>query len=150
MALLRAQAMCWLRPTGELVCLTAPAYGVTRLTSEEWGACHRVALAMDRAARYGLFRPPCLWRALALSRMLARRGFITHRIRIGVRKENEGFTAHAWVELGDSVVGDTTANTGAYTRLTDVSLNRDGRFSSRHFWLGSSRARRGEKFSWSQ
>lgn len=129
-ALLRAQAMRWLRPAGALVDVSIPIVGDAEAVSvEDTTACARLARAVDRAARYGVFRPRCLARAVALSRMLEARGISAYRIRIGVRKEKGSFTAHAWVELGDAVFGDTIDNTEGYVPLTDVSVNRSPRFS---------------------
>ncbi len=52
------------------------------------------------AARYGPFRASCLRHALVLWFLLGRRGIGT-RLRIGATKGEDGFAAHAWVELGD-------------------------------------------------
>jgi hypothetical protein len=49
------------------------------------------------AARHGPFRPACLTRALVLEALLARAG-IRGGLRIGVRKTEGRFEAHAWVE----------------------------------------------------
>jgi hypothetical protein len=122
--------MRWLRPAGDLVDVSALADDTGDVSADDMQTSERLVLAMDRAARYGVFHPQCLSRALALSRMLSSRGITAHRIRIGVRKEDGAFSAHAWVELGDIVVGDTIRNTGAYTPLADVSLNNGGLFRS--------------------
>ena len=123
LALLRAQAMRWVRPLGEFVAI---ASGDVRTPSAHAAAqaqtCDRIASAMSRATRYGIFRPLCLTRAVALSQMLDARGIVGHRIRIGVRRDGGSFTAHAWVELGQRIVGDTTANTLPYLPLTQVSV----------------------------
>jgi hypothetical protein len=47
----------------------------------------------------------CLAQSLVLAHLLARRGIHTD-LRIGVRKEEEGFEAHAWVEAGGVVLND--------------------------------------------
>lgn len=54
------------------------------------------------AARHGPFRASCLRQALVLWFLLGRRG-IPARLRIGATKD-EGFAAHAWVELGEWVL----------------------------------------------
>lgn len=139
-ALLRAQAMRRLRPVGALVDVSIPVVNDgERVSVEETKTCARLARAVDRAARYGVLRPQCLARAVALSRMLDARGIAAHRIRIGVRKERDFFTAHAWVELGDAVFGDTIGNTEGYVPLTDVSVNHGPGFSSRQARRSSSR-----------
>ena len=123
MVLLRTQAMRWLKPLGKFVEVST---GAPRTTSAPSGAhahaCEHIAAAIDRASRYGVFRPLCLTRAVALSQMLNAHGIAGHTIRIGVRHERGSFTAHAWVELGHRVLGDTTANILAYLPLTQVSV----------------------------
>jgi hypothetical protein len=54
--------------------------------------------------------------------MLNAHGIAGHSIRIGVRRDRGSFTAHAWVELGHRVLGDTTANALVYLPLTQVSV----------------------------
>jgi transglutaminase superfamily protein len=126
LALLRAQALRWLRPLGEFVEVTpAEALQLARASSAQRQTCERLASAINRATRYGLFRPLCLTRAVALSRMLEAHGIGGHTIRIGVRREGGCFTAHAWVELGNRVLGDTVANTLSYAPLTQVSVAGD-------------------------
>lgn len=126
LALVRAQTLRWLRPLGEFVEVT-PGKGlpVSRASSAERRTSERLASAINRATRYGLFRPVCLTRAVALSRMLDAHGIAGHRIRIGVRRDGGSFAAHAWVELGQRVLGDTVANTLSYAPLTQVSVTGD-------------------------
>lgn len=80
---------------------------------------------MSRAARFGVFRPRCLVRSLALQQMIERRGIEGSRIRIGVRREGEQgerLTAHAWVEYGDLVLGDLDDHIASFTTLADVRI----------------------------
>lgn len=122
-ALLCAQAVRWLRPLGQFVeVATGDAPAVSSPSSAQTQTCDRLAAAISRAARYGIFRPLCLTRAVALSRMLDAHGIVGHRIRVGVRRDGGSFTAHAWVELGHRILGDTTTNTLAYLPLTHVSV----------------------------
>ena len=145
-ALLRAELLRWLSPAGELVEPSISAGNPVSISAEERTSYARLARAVDRAARYGVFRPQCLSRALALSRMLSVRGFIAHQIRIGVRKEDSAFTAHAWVELDDALRENATGNARGYTALTAVSLNRGGRVSLSQIWRGLSDPRRRDRF----
>jgi hypothetical protein len=124
LALLRAQTMRWVRPLGEFVEVTPdeqqlPSSGSSLAQRQK---CDRLASAINRATRYGLFRPLCLTRAVALSHMLDAHGIGGHRIRIGVRRDAGSFTAHAWVELGHRILGDTVSNTLSYVPLTRVSV----------------------------
>jgi hypothetical protein len=60
----------------------------------------RAALAahmVNVADRHGLLHPSCLAKSLTLWWLLGRDG-IPADLRIGIRKENEEFEAHAWVE----------------------------------------------------
>jgi len=55
------------------------------------------ASMVSTADRYGLIHPSCLAKSLTLWWLLARQGISSH-LRIGIRKEQEKFEAHAWVE----------------------------------------------------
>lgn len=117
--LLAGQLAKWTRPIGRLLdwsSITAeqevqPVASLQTLRSVGW--------AVTRAANYGVFRPKCLVRSLAIQRMLRRRGIAGSTIRIGVRLREGEFNAHAWVELGDLVIGDSRAHVESFTRITD-------------------------------
>lgn len=66
----------------------------------------RIVLA---AARNSPIPSTCLERSLSLWWLLARQGIAT-QFRIGVRKEGEKFTAHAWVERQDVAIGEPDAS----------------------------------------
>src|SRR5439155_2263831 len=66
----------------------------------------RTALAVERAADYGVFRANCLIRAVALQRLLEARGFPGSAVRVGARVERGHFTAHPWVEYAGNWLGD--------------------------------------------
>src|SRR6185312_10324780 len=71
-ALIWAQVLVWMRPTGRLVSSDqAPAS--TEAPAMDPRA-PRLALAVGRAAENGLFRPLCLVQAVALHQMLEHRG----------------------------------------------------------------------------
>ena len=74
------------------------------------------ARAVHRAARYGLFRPRCLTRALALQRLLARRGWPAS-LHVGVRRDRGALLAHAWVELDGAVLGDSPEHVATFVPL---------------------------------
>jgi hypothetical protein len=60
----------------------------------------RVALAahlVNSADRHGFGHPSCLAKSLTLWWLLGRQGIESH-LRIGIRKEEQKFEAHAWVE----------------------------------------------------
>lgn len=139
LALLRAQLVLWTRARGALVGTVqwdagggggegegegeGEIGGMPDSTAETQRVlCERLSHAVTRAARMGLFRPRCLARAVALSNLLTAHGVSGHRIRIGVRRENGAVIAHAWVELGAWVLGDTLASTRSYAPLPDVRI----------------------------
>jgi hypothetical protein len=121
--LLVAQALVWVRPSGSLVETTAaagPAEPDVRRPPNPL-AC-KLAVSVQRAADYGVFRPKCLVRSLALTRLLHRHGIEGSRIRIGVRVVDRKLLAHAWVELDGRVLGDDPTHTAVFAQLTDVHV----------------------------
>jgi len=86
------------------------------------GRAQQLGLAVSRAGDYGVFRPLCLVRAVALHKMLEGHGIRGSRIRIGVRMRRGRFGAHAWVEYGGRVVGDNIEHVGSFAELAEVHL----------------------------
>lgn len=124
-ALVRAQVMVWRRPQGAFVSpAAAGASAPVTLDEAARQTCARWNLAVARAAHYGVFRPHCLVNAVALSSLLEAHGISGHRIRVGVRRDATGFRAHAWVEVGAWVVGETPEGIEPYTPLTDLHVLR--------------------------
>jgi|SRR5438876_2203195 hypothetical protein len=66
---------------------------------------HRTVRMVRAAARYGIGSPTCLEKSLALWWLLERQG-ISAALRIGTRKHDGVFEAHAWVERDGAVVDD--------------------------------------------
>lgn len=126
-ALIRAQLQSWLRPVGSFVSPIAPAQPPSAspgaaADAETVARAARLALSVGRAAENGIFRPACLVRALALTRMLEARGIHGSQLRVGVRLEDGEFSAHAWVEYAGRILGDRPENVTRYTPLSDVKL----------------------------
>mgnify|MGYP001549730219 FL=1 len=124
LALLAAQVLVWTRPTGRLVSSSAPgaAVGGPAPAAAAMERVQRLGLAVSRAGDYGVFRPLCLVRAVALHRLLARPSIRERRLSIGVRMRNGRLGAHAWVEYDGRVVGDRTAHVASFAELADVEL----------------------------
>ena len=120
-ALLVAQSMLRSRPTGGLA---TPVSTVGVADPARMPDARRLALAMLRAARFGVFRPQCLVRSMALSRMLAAHGITGSMVRVGVRRKNGEFLAHAWVELGGETLGDADEHVGTFAPLTNLDVQR--------------------------
>jgi hypothetical protein len=119
-ALLSAQALVLTRPVGSL---TSPgAEQGAPASPHSLAEAVRLARSVTWAARYGVFRPKCLVRSLALTRLLDRRGISGGVIRVGVRMQERDFDAHAWVELDGRILGDTEAHVGSFTRLPDLRV----------------------------
>ena len=120
-ALLTAQIIVWTRPQGRLV--SRESATATRVTArpEDEARAESLARAVNRVARYGLFRPRCLVRAIGLRRLLASHG-MDATVRIGVRQRDGTFDAHAWVEFQNMVLGDHEEHTGSFTELPDIQV----------------------------
>jgi hypothetical protein len=121
LALIRAQLIVATRARGKLIDRHPPT-GTAASEGPSVDDARRLGIAVSRAARFGVFRPQCLVRSLALYAMLERRGIRGSRIRIGVRRDGEQIAAHAWVEYGDFVLGDHDAHVASFTELADVRM----------------------------
>jgi hypothetical protein len=78
------------------------------------------ARMVHAAARYGLVRPTCLEKSLALWWFLGRRGIVSS-LRIGTRKNGNRLEAHAWIELGGRPLNETGGPIPDYA-LFDAAL----------------------------
>jgi hypothetical protein len=106
------------RPRGELLrpVESPPPGGVrndARLT--------RLVVAVDRMSRFGLFRPTCLVRAVALERWIHRAHAGPAVVRVGVLRVAGELFAHAWIELEGQVIGDEATHVRRFTPLHDFS-----------------------------
>ncbi len=82
----------------------------------------RIALAVNRAAAFGFFRPKCLVKSRALRRMLDDAGIEGADVRVGVFLREGRFLAHAWVEYRGQVVGDDPAFVANYVPMTGIQV----------------------------
>ncbi len=76
----------------------------------------RIVRLVTAAGRHLPWQPTCLERSLVLQRLLTRCGIQT-QLCIGVRKEGQQLTAHAWLEREGRVVNDSPQAAETYTRL---------------------------------
>ena len=120
-ALLKAQSAVRSRPIGSLA---SPASDGRDADPARLPEARRLALAVVRAARFGVFRPQCLVRSVALSRMLEGRGIGGALVRVGVRRTDAEFLAHAWVELAGETLGDADDHVGSFVPLTNLDVHR--------------------------
>jgi hypothetical protein len=74
--------------------------------SDDLQSAERLARLTDIAGRRGALTATCLRQSLLIYWRLRRRGFAPE-LKIGVRKEEAAFDAHAWVELSGIALGQT-------------------------------------------
>lgn len=123
-ALLGAWLRVATRPRGQLVGVPGPEdrASATPPDEEALQVARRAAIAVTRAAAYGLFRPKCLVRAVAIKRLLDARGLPGSRVQIGVRSQHGAFAAHAWVEYGAEILGDRPEHVQSFAPLADLTV----------------------------
>jgi hypothetical protein len=121
MALARASREMRTMPTGEMVRDTRPK-AFTEGQPDRSVDARRIALAVNRAAAFGLFRPRCLVKSRALRRMLDDEGIEGAEVRVGVLLRDGKFLAHAWVEYRGEVVGDNPAFVAHYVPMTGIQV----------------------------
>lgn len=119
-ALLRTQRRLRTQPIGSLT-IREPAGAGAGRTGDPLRA-RAIARAVARASRYGVFRPFCLVQTLALQELLVREGIYGSEIRIGVRRRDGAFAAHAWVRWGDEILGDDPRYIATFTEVDDIRV----------------------------
>lgn len=80
-----------------------------------------LAVAIDRVGRFGIGRPRCLVRSIALHALLEKENVTGSRIRVGVRMNGPRFEAHAWVELTGRIIGEDSTYVQKFTPLSDLT-----------------------------
>lgn len=120
LALARAQREMRSVPTGALVRDEIRPESLPTASRVE--DARRIALAVNRAAQYGMFRPKCLVRSRALRRLLDQAGVPGAEVRVGVQLSQGRFLAHAWVEYGGQVLGDDPAYVARFSPMTDLQV----------------------------
>ncbi len=118
--LLRAQREMRSLATGDLVREGVAPVDATAIDRAD--DARRIALSINRAAEYGLFRPKCLVRSRALRLLLDRAGVSGALVRVGVRLSGGRFLAHAWVEYGGQVVGDDPSYVARFHPITELQV----------------------------
>lgn len=118
-ALLRARRRLKREPIGNLTERRQLSVGPA---SGDEARAEQLARAVQLAASWGLFRPFCLVRAVALEELLLRDGITGGDIRIGVRRKEGVFAAHAWIRWRDRVLGDEPEHVATFTEVDDIRV----------------------------
>jgi len=107
-------------PTGDMVNDDVSVRGVP--VPARIDDVRRIALAVNRAAEFGFFRPRCLVKSRALRKMLDEAGLDGAEVRVGVLLARGRFLAHAWVEYGGQVVGDDPAKVARFAPMPGINV----------------------------
>jgi hypothetical protein len=118
-----AEASCTLAYTHAALRLGSPARVIARATKDASARDAAFTIARQKrlewlvgvAGRH-VVRVPCLTRAIALARILGRRGVRTD-VRLGVRQIDGRLDAHAWVELDGRALNDDETHVRQYAPL---------------------------------
>lgn len=117
LALLRAEWRLRTRPKGGLVDRWSAGREVVAADRSRLPRAAAIGDAVRRVALVGFPRSQCLARSLAICELLEREGIDGAIIRIGVRPQDATLAAHAWVEFGGEIVGDSRAHVRAFQLL---------------------------------
>lgn len=110
------------KPIGSLTTRDASAGIPAPASAPDRQRALEIATAVRRAADYGLFRPFCLVRAMALRALLERAEIHGSEIRIGVRRRDGVFAAHAWIRWNNEILGDLPSHVATFTEVDDIRV----------------------------
>jgi len=82
-----------------------------------WAHVERTAKAVSVAAWHHLYPMKCVVRSLTLQHLLSRQG-IASDLRIGVRKEDDRYGTHAWIECGGRPLAEAEDVSRRFAALT--------------------------------
>lgn len=116
-SLWRAQWALRHRPTGALLNDWNAGHATGAADARQLPRAREIGDAVRRVALYGITRPQCLARSLAISSLLEREGISGAIVRIGVRPDDARIAAHAWVEFAGEIVGDSRAHVRGFQLL---------------------------------
>jgi len=122
LSLCRAQLRLWTRNRGTLVDAGASVAASANVDPKHLARARVLAQAITRAAKYGVFRPSCLVRSIALCRLMEHYSIPGASVQVGVILRDGKFVAHAWVVFAGEVLGDDAVAVARYAPLTDVSV----------------------------
>lgn len=109
-SLVVAQLRLRTRANGELVDRWTVDTGRPAADHRQLQRAQAIGEAVRRVGLYGLTRPQCLARSLAICELLEAEQITGAVIRIGVRSQDAQIAAHAWVEFAGEIIGDSRAH----------------------------------------
>ena len=121
-ALLAAEWRMRTQPIGSLTTRDPSSAPSAPVNAHDRQRAAEIATAVRRAADYGLFRPFCLVRAMALRALLERASIHGSEIRIGVRRRDGVFAAHAWIRWNNQILGDLPSHVATFTEVDDIRV----------------------------
>ena len=120
--LARTQLRLQLSARGTLLDGQTPTTGRAGNVALDRVTVERAAWAIDRVVAFGPLRARCLARSIALRQLLDRRGIGEATVRVGVRRADGRFEAHAWVELRGHVIGERAEHVRQFTVLSGLAM----------------------------
>jgi hypothetical protein len=117
-SLLRAEWRMRRRPTGALLDRwSSENASALPIASNDVSRAIEIGKAVRRVAFHAIPRSQCLVRSLAICEMLEEEEIHGAIVRIGVQPRDSKLEAHAWVELGGTIIGDTPDHVGNFELL---------------------------------
>jgi hypothetical protein len=107
------------RATQESLERFSPKTNLKQEATAARGRATQTAHMVNLADRHGLVHPSCLAKSLTLWWLLGREG-IPANLRIGIRKENEKFEAHAWVERDGAALNEPEEHHRHFTAFDEA------------------------------
>jgi hypothetical protein len=107
------------RATREALERFSPKVNLEQEAATASGRAAQTAHMVGLADQHGLVHPSCLVKSLTLWWLLRREG-IPADLRIGIRKENEKFEAHAWVERDGAALNEPEEHHRHFTAFDEV------------------------------
>jgi hypothetical protein len=109
-AVIAAQLRLRTRANGELVDRWTVDAERPRADPRQLQRAMAIGNAVRQVGLYGLTRPQCLARSLAICELMLAERIPGAVIRIGVRPQDAKLAAHAWVEFAGEIIGDSRAH----------------------------------------
>ena len=104
----------FMQPSNYIESITSKNHSTEQLSPEEWIRVRKVVKGVRKISPLFLKKRKCLMQALIVFQTLKKLG-IASDFRLGVKKEQDQFSTHAWVEIKDrTIIGGPVSG---YTEL---------------------------------